>query len=95
MIGVVVRRWRETAARRSFCFSTVDTQVQTVMTAAADLSQEKLDLFLKRIEVARPLMHREHFTDAELKATINVALRGLLDDVAVPPADVPPTVTTG
>jgi hypothetical protein len=61
-----------------------DTQVQTVMTAAAGLPTEKRDLFLKRIEAARRLVHRGHFSDAELNAAINVALRGLRHDVPVP-----------
>jgi len=47
------------------------------MTASADLQAEKRDLFLKRIEAARRFVHRGHFANAELNATINVALRGL------------------
>ncbi len=62
-----------------------DTQLQTVMAAAADLPVEKRELFLKRIEAARRFMHRGQFNDAELNATINVALRGLRHDVPVPP----------
>jgi hypothetical protein len=38
-----------------------DTQVQTVMTAAANLSAQGRDLFLTRIEAARRFVHRGHF----------------------------------
>jgi hypothetical protein len=62
-----------------------DIQVQTVMTAAAGLPTKRRDLFLKRIEAARRFVHRGHFSDAELNATINLALSGLRHDVPVPP----------
>jgi len=62
-----------------------DKQIQTIITAAVGLSTEKRDLFLKRIEAARRFVHQGHFSDAELNATINVALSGLRHDVLVPP----------
>jgi hypothetical protein len=62
-----------------------DKQIQTIITAAVGLPTEKRDLFLKRIEAARRFVHQGHFSDAELNATINVALSGLRHDVPVPP----------
>jgi hypothetical protein len=62
-----------------------DKQIQTIMTAAVGLPTEKRDLFLKRIEAARRFVHQGHFSDAELNATINVALSGLRHDVLAPP----------
>src|SRR5262249_14195298 len=62
-----------------------DKQIQTIITAAVGLPTEKRDLFLKRIEAARRFVHQGHFSDAELNATINVALSGLRHDVLVAP----------
>jgi hypothetical protein len=54
-----------------------DVQLQTVMTAAADLDQEKRSLFLERLGAMLALRGRGHFTNDDVADVAQLALTGL------------------
>ena len=58
-----------------------DSQMEAVMTAAADLPVEKRSVFLERV-VARLRLRGPNFNDADLGAAIQAALTGLIQSAA-------------
>ena len=61
-------------------FALTDAQLEIVMIAAGSLPVEKRGLFLERV-AARLRLHRR-FTDADLGAAIQAALKGLIQSAA-------------
>lgn len=67
--------------RQQTMFALSDSQMEAVMTAAADLPVEKRSVFLDR--VAAQLQRRgRRFTAADLEKAVRVALTGLIHSVA-------------
>ena len=56
-----------------------DSQLQIIMTAAGTMPVEKRSTFLERV-AAR--LHGPRFTDADLGAAIQAALKGLIQSAA-------------
>jgi hypothetical protein len=58
-----------------------DDQLAMVMTAAGSLPVEKRGIFLERV-AARLLLRGLHFTNADLGASIQAALTGVIQSAA-------------
>ena len=62
-------------------FALTDAQLEIVMIAAGSLPVEKRGLFLERV-AAKLQLRGLHFTDADLGAAIQAALKGLIQSAA-------------
>ena len=76
-------RHRPIAATREAppVFALTDAQLEIVMIAAGSLPVEKRGLFLERV-AAKLQLRGLHFTDADLGAAIQAALKGLIQSAA-------------
>ena len=59
-----------------------DAQLQTLMTFAADIPQEKRSMFLERVAAMLAMRGRGHFNDADVADVAPLALTGLAQQPA-------------
>jgi len=58
-----------------------DSQLRTLMTAAADMPPEKRSMFLERVGAMLALRGRGHFNDADVADVVALASCGLVHRV--------------
>ena len=79
--GGLLLRPHRTARYRAVVLALDDSQLALVMTAAGSLPVEKRSVFLERV-AARLQLRGPRFTDADLGAAIQAALKGLIQSAA-------------